>query len=148
MQARLDINTADFVISERPARREDDAIIAQDGARAAVLAQYTLMGKIAATKKWTPFIDAAAVDGSAETFGIYMGDDIAAADLIAGDVVDNPIVYLGMTFDEDRLVFDDTEDLDTVLGAATIHARTVRQALHDTDLIPQKTRTATNYENS
>jgi hypothetical protein len=147
--ARTDIDTTSFVIGEyHQAVREDAAVIVQDAGRAAVLAQFTLLGKVAATGKWTPFIDAAAVDGSAETFGIYMGEDIPAADLVAGDVIDLPVVYAGMKFDEANLVFDDTEDLDTVIGATTIHAHSVRSALEDQSLIPMSVDLSTNYENS
>lgn len=149
VQGRLNINTTGFVIYEYPASREDDAVILQDAGRVAVLAQFTLMGKIAATGKWAPFDDPTVVTGVAEHFGIYMGDDIAAADLVAGDVIDVPIVYGGMKFDEDKLVFDDGVDtLDTVIGAASIAARTVRDALAKQTLIPQKTDSSSAFENA
>jgi hypothetical protein len=148
VQARLNIDTTDFIIREMPAHREDNAIIAEDAGRATDLLQYTLMGKVAATEKWVPFTDETATDGSAENFGIYMGADIAAADIVAGDVIDNAIIYRGLRFDEDKLVIENSKTLATVIGATTIHAHTVRDGLHDQDLIPQKTQTATDYENA
>jgi hypothetical protein len=149
VQARVDIDTTDFVIGENPqALREDAATILTDALRVAVLAQYTLMGKLVATNKWTPFTDETETTGEASYFGIYMGPDIAAADLVAGDVVDVPIIYSGLKFDEAKLVIENSKDLDTVIETGTIAARTVRSALAVQDLIAQPVDTFTNYENA
>ena len=91
-----------------------------------------------------PF-DPTAVDGSEVPNSIYMGDDITAAALVAADVVDVPLVYEGMKFDEDKLVFDDgTTTLDTLLSTG----RTVRDELALLTLIPQKTDSASAFENA
>jgi hypothetical protein len=149
VQARVNIDNTSFVIGENPqALREDAAVILTDAGRVAVLAQYTLMGKVAASGKWVPFTDETAVTGAAEYFGIYMGADIPAADLVAGDVVDVPVIYSGLKFDEAKLVIENTKTLATVIGAATIHAKTVRSALEGQDLIAQPVDTSTNYENA
>ena len=148
MQARLDIDTTDFTISERPALREDDAVLLQDAGRSTVLAPFTLMGKIAATGKWNTFTDETDVTGLAGYFGIYMGPEIAAATIVAGDVVDLPIVYQGMTFDEDKLVIENSKTLATIVDVGTVPARSLRDAIAGQDLIAQQTRTATSFENS
>ena len=99
---------------------------------------------IAVNGKSVPF-DISAVDGSEIPESIYMGDDIAAADLVAGDVVDVPLVYEGLKFDEDKLIFDDgTTTLDSVLSTG----KTVRETLALATLIPQKTQTASAFENA
>jgi hypothetical protein len=246
VQARLNVDTTGFVIYEYPASRKDDATFEQDAARAAVLAQFTLMASkpvtipttgtadvgntgdgtvtavaaaaggvpvvgdytlectfavanggvfkltdpntnivadnltlrvgagllttfveagmtftvtdgatdFAAGDKFTitttangklvPF-DATAVDGSEIPVGIFMGEDITAAALVAGDVVDNPVVFNGMKFDEDKLVFDNGSDtLATVLSTGL----TIRETLDKMTLIPQQTQTASAYENA
>jgi hypothetical protein len=99
---------------------------------------------VAANGKTVPF-DVTAVDGSQNPDSIYMGDDITAADLVAGDVVDTPLVYEGMKFDEDKLIFDDgTTTLDTLMATG----KTIREALTLVTLIPQKTDSGSAYENA
>lgn len=99
---------------------------------------------VTANGKNVPF-DAAGVDGSEIPLTIYMGEDIAAADLVAGDVVDCPMLFTGAKFDEDKLVFDDgASDFDTVLSTG----KTIRDTLHDLGLIPTGTQTASQAENA
>lgn len=99
---------------------------------------------ITANGKYVPF-DPAAVNGAEIPSGIYMGEDIAAADLVAGDVVDAPIVYTGMKFDEAKLIFDDgSTTLDTVLS----NGKTVRDNLALLTLIPVQTQSSTVAENA
>lgn len=114
-----------------------------DGATNFALAdEFTIA--IAANGDSVPF-DATAVDGSEIPESIYMGDDIAAADLVAGDVVDVPLVFTGMKFDEDKLVFDNGADtLDTLLSTG----KTIREELALLTLIPQQTQTASDFENA
>lgn len=147
-QVRQDNDTTGFVIYTHPAYREDDGTIDQDAGRSGDIVQYTLMGKVAATGSWVPFTDETAVDGSAATFGIYMGEDIAEADIIAGDIVDLPIVRFGMTFNEDLLVIENSKTLETVISAAAVNAHTVRDALREQDLIPKETQSASRAENA
>ena len=75
-----------------------------------------------------------------------MGDDIPAADIVAGDVLDIPVMFSGIKFDEDMLVIE-TGDLDTVVGAATVQNKTVREILQEQNLIPAKTGTTSSFEN-
>jgi hypothetical protein len=99
---------------------------------------------ITANGKYVPF-DPALVDGSGIPLSILMGEDIAAADLVAGDVVDQPVLFTGAKIDEDKLVFDDgTTTLETVLS----NGKTVRDELHDLGLIPTTTATASRAENA
>lgn len=99
---------------------------------------------VTANGKSVPF-DATAVDGSEIPEGIFMGADIAAADLVAGDVLDNPVIYSGLKFDEDKLVFDNGSDtIDTLLATG----RTIRAELELMGLIGQTVDRTTNYENA
>ena len=97
-------------------------VIAQDAARSTTLAQFTLMGKIAASGKWTPLTDLAAVTGVVDTLGIYVGDDIAAATLVAGDVENCKIIKAGFPLfvDPAQLVLENSLTLDDVASVAGV----------------------------
>lgn len=114
------------------------AVIEQDAARTTDLVQFTLMGQKAANRKWVPFTSLTATDGTAARFGIYTGDDIAAADLVAGDVTDMPMVTVGSgtPFDQGRLVIENSLTLNSVI-ADGINTRTVGAALELQGLIPE-----------
>jgi hypothetical protein len=77
-----------------------------------------------------------------------MGPEIAAATIVAGDVIDLPIVYRGMTFDEAKLVIENSKTLATIIDTGVVPARSLRDAIAGQDLIAQQTRTATSFENS
>jgi len=99
---------------------------------------------ITANGKFVPFNPALA-DGSEIIIGIFLGDDIAFADLVAGDVEDAPILINGARFDGDKLVFDDgVTTLDTVLATG----KTIRDTLTEIQLIPESSQTASRAENA
>jgi hypothetical protein len=77
-----------------------------------------------------------------------MGAEILAATLVAGDVVDVPIIYSGLKFDEAKLVIENAKTLDTIIAAAGLAARTVRSALVGQDLIASPVDVTTNFENA
>lgn len=113
-----------------------------DGATDFAAADFFTLA-VAANGKLVPF-DATAVDGTEIPEGIFMGEDITAAALVAGDVVDNPVVFSGMKFDEDKLVFDNGSDtINTLLATG----RTIREELALMTLIGQQTQTASAAEN-
>ena len=80
--------------------------------------------------------------------GIYMGDDITAAALVAADVVDLPILLRGAMFDEDKLVLENSLDLDDVVGAGDPGAKTIRDILIDRNLVPTTTSVINRAENA
>jgi len=152
MQNRLDIDTRPFILESLPScKRIDKAIILTDGARATPLLSRTLMAKIAATGKWVPFTDVAAVDGTAKPAGIYDPEgslgDIAAADIVAGDVIDVPIIIFGALFDDSKLVIENALTLSTIIATGTIQAETVADALMKISLIPQSAISGSSPEN-
>jgi hypothetical protein len=148
VQVRGDLDTRNFVLFSYPSRRQDQATIAQDAGRSAVLAPYTLMAKVAASGKWVPFTDETATDGSAIPQGIYVGDEIAAADIVAGDVEDVPIITFGIDFDEDMLVIENSKTLATVITVGTTDLRAVRDVLKEQTLIAKSTITISEQENT
>lgn len=152
VQVRQNLDTRPFITYSHDATRKDKEILLTDAGRTTDLLSRTLMAKIAATGKWVPFTDETAVDGSAIPQGIYdpegVRGDIASADIVAGDVEDIPIVIFGAFFDADRLVIENSKTLDTVIGATTIHAKTVEDALRERSLIAENQISVSNYENT
>ena len=149
IQASSNIDTTPFIVYEMSGHRVDKATLLKDTGRGtAVLAPYTLMSQIAATGKWVPFTSVTATDGSAIPSGIYMGAEIAAAAIIAADVVDLPIITFGVKFDEDKLVIENSLTLDTIYATTTIYAKTVREILLEKSMIASTTNAISNYENA
>jgi len=152
VQNRLDIDTRPMILEELPScKRLDRAVIAQDAGRADPLLSRTLMAKIAATGKWVSYTDETATDGTAFPAGIYDPErslgDIAAADIVAGDVNDVPIIIFGALFDDEKLIIENSKTLDTVIGAGTVQAQTVADALIKRSLIPQSAISGSQPEN-
>jgi hypothetical protein len=153
VQTSADRQVKPFILSGRPLVREAETI-AQDAARTAALAPYTLMAKVSATGKWTPWGDVTATDGTAIPQGIYMGDPIAAADLAAADVVNCPIIVggAGVTFDNGQLVLEELVSppatIDDVITVGTNDQRTGRERLYANGLFAEDTQETDAYENA
>jgi len=114
--------------------------LSQDAGRTTPLVFGTLMAKIAATDKWEPFTDETATDGTAIARGIFCGDDVTAAALVAGDVTDQPI-YVGgcFTFDNQQLVIENSKLLTTVVDAGAVTAHTVQDDLESFGMFTELT---------
>lgn len=147
VQSLGNLQSFPFFLSGNTISRDGETI-AQDGARATVLKQFTLMAQIAASRKWVPLTDVTAVDGSNVARGIYVGDDIAAATLVAGDVTNCPIVVGGScaTFDSSLLVLENSLTLNSVVsddpaGAdnGVVHTRIVADDLARIGLFAEST---------
>lgn len=141
VQNNLDNNNTPFILLANPGASDAAATLLQDAGRGAVaLVQFTLLAKISATGKYVPYTDIAAVDGSGLPAGIYLGDDIAGADIVAGDVVDLPVLVGGNAFfDENQLILENSLTLATVIGGVTLHNQTIRDALKKIGLYSEDT---------
>jgi hypothetical protein len=131
VETRLDITNYPFVLSGNALTREAE-VIAQDAGRLTAMAKYTLMSQIPATRKWVPFTDETAVDGTEKPQGILMAS-LTAAQIVAGDVSDIPIYTGGdFTFDEDQLVIENSKTLNTVIGTEdmTVGAWIANKGMH------------------
>ena len=125
-----------------------DAVVLQDAGRTVALVFGTLMAKVVATGGWTPFIDAAATDGTAIPQGIFMGADVSAAKIVAGDVPDIPILIGGgVIVSKDKIVIENSLTLDTVITVGTTDLRTVQDRLAARGIYAEETINITNYEN-
>lgn len=149
VQSRLDNTTEKLILSGNTLVREAETLF-QDAGRAVPLVKYTLMAQIAVTKKWVPFQNESSIDGSAIVKGLFMGDDIAAADLVAGDVVDQPIIIggAGATIDVDLIVIENSKTLDTVVGAGSIETHRVEDDLNEIGIFVEDTTAISDFENA
>lgn len=109
VQNRTDFTNYPLFISGDTLCKDNETIL-QNGARATVLKSRTVMAQVAATGKWVPLTDVAAVDGTNTARGIYIGSDIAAASLVAGDVKGAIVVfgYNGCVADSSQLVLENS----------------------------------------
>jgi len=123
-----------------------DAVLLQDAGRTVDLVFGTLMAKVAASQKWVPFTDETATDGTARPQGIFIGGDIAFADLVAGDVLDSSILVGDAVIDINQLIIENSKTLDTIIGAL-VEQRTVRDELAFRGIFAEDTVTISNFEN-
>ncbi len=131
------------------ARFIDDAVILQDAGRTAILVYGTVMAKISASQKWTPFIDETAVDGTAIPQGIYVGNDIPAADLVAGDISDSAILAgAGCMVARDQITIENSKTLATVITVGTTDLRTVEDQLANRGIYVEDTVDISEFENA
>ena len=151
VQSSLNNSSVPFIRFANPAVIDGVAVLLQDAGRAAALEPFTLMAKVAASQKWVPFTDETAVDGSAIPAGIYLGASIAAADLVAGDVVDASILVGAALIDLNQLVIESAKTLDTVIeatgGADNINIQTVRDYLANRGIFVEDTVDISSFEN-
>lgn len=106
VQTRLNNDTTPFILGGQSLKKV--GVIAQNGARTTTLKKYTVLAQIASTGKYTPYVSTSQTTGASVPCAIYLGDDIAAADLVAGDVTGVDIlVGGGCLVDKNQIVFDD-----------------------------------------
>ncbi len=124
-------NSTKFLVIGGMSVGADQETLLTDAGRTTPLLNNTVMAKVAASGKWVPYTNVAATDGAAVPKGIYLGADIPAADIAAGDVVDLPIMVGGdaAIVDTDLLVFENSLTLDTAIGTG-VTLTTVRDELY------------------
>jgi hypothetical protein len=112
-------------------RSATDQSFAQDAGRSTPVLTGTLIGQIAASGKWITVTDLALTTGEVNVMTIYEGDEIPAADLVAGDVYVGDICIGGdVRFNENYPVtLENSLTLDSVIGASTVWATTIRRHL-------------------
>ena len=105
VQTRVNNDTTPFILGGQSLIKK--GVIAQNGARTTVLKKYTVLAQVASTGIYTPYVSGTTTTGASVPTAIYMGDDIAAADLVAGDIEDVDIlVGGGCLVDKNQVVFD------------------------------------------
>lgn len=153
LQTARDNDNRSFILSG-DGFKETDAVFLQIGGRGSTALVFgTLVSKIAATGKYAPFDDETTTDGTAIPAGIFIGNDITGAALVAGDVVDQTILVGGsVTIDTSQLVIEGSKTLATVIeatgGADNIFIQTVRDYLHMRGIFPETTVAISAAENA
>lgn len=119
VQNRVNQTNFPFFLGGAPIAKDGQTILT-DGARATALAPYTVMAQVAASRKWVPLTDVtAAATGENTARGIYLGDSIPAATIVAGDVP-NCIIAVGgssgCSVDAQQLVLENSLTINSVVS--------------------------------
>lgn len=154
VQNRADINTSPFVLSGSPFSRNAEVLLT-DGGRSAPLLQFTLLAQVAATSKWVPFTSLVTVEtGVSVPRGIYLGDDITAAAIAAGDIANLSVLVggMGVTYDDGQLVIENSLLLTSVIKASTaadnVIVGQVKDFLESKGLFAESTVDIAGFENA
>lgn len=143
VQTRTDYTNQPFILSGDALAKETETFL-QDAGRTTTLARYTLVSKISASGKWVPFTDETASNGSEFPAGIIMAD-IASAELVAGDVVNVPVIVgSDITIDRSQLVIENSKTLATVITSSGL---TVEDELQRRGIYVESTRAVDDFEN-
>lgn len=139
-----------FILSSGPAATSLNTIL-QNGGRTAPLLENTLMAIDSATGKYVPLQSVVVTTGAAYPAGIYVGDDIPTADLIAGDVVDAPILVGEAFVDLAKIIFDSDGagpvTLASIVANGTLSQKTILQLIQELSIYPQNTISTSSFEN-
>ena len=148
MAVQTSINNAilAFILGGLALSRSDQ-ILLTDAGRTTDLLFGTLLAKVAATQKWVPFISETATDGTASPQGIYIGPDIASADIVAGDIADLAVLVGDAVVDVNQVVIENSKTLDTIIGVTSVNARTVRDQLAFRGIFAEDTVNISGFEN-
>lgn len=147
VQSRSDLTNKPFIRHGQARMRNAQTLLTNAG-RSGDLAQYTLMAQISASRKWVPFTNAAATDGSQLPRGIAFSTATEAA-IKAGDVTPFSIYSGGeFSFDENQLVIENSLTLNTVITVPTNISTTVREFLREQGMYPVDVQAGDAAENS
>lgn len=130
VQGRSDLQNFSLILHGETLVKDNETLL-QDAGRSAPMLCGTVMAQIAATLKWVPLDDIALTTGAGLAKGVYLGDDVTAAALVAGDVTGALILAGGAaaTLDGSLVVFENSLTAATVVEAATVQARTIADDL-------------------
>jgi len=127
VEQKSDLTNKPFILFG-PGMIKSAQTVAQDAGRTTDMAVNTLMAYNPTTKKWEPFSDETATDGTGHPAGILQRT-LETADIVAGDVDDVPILVGWCTFDEDQLVIESSKTLDTICNVPAGLNKSVEQML-------------------
>lgn len=148
VESRSDLTNYNIILSGETLVKDNETLL-QDAGRTVALVRGTVMAQVAATSKWVPLTDIAATTGEAVARGIYMGDDVTAAALVAGDVTGRLVLVGGTaTLATSELTLENSLTPATVVGAATISAHTVADDLAAIGLFLESTIDIDDFENA
>lgn len=144
VQTRTDFSNLAFVL--QGTGKYKVGTVAQDAGRSTVMARHTLMAYNPTTQKWEPFTDETAVDGTQYPRGI-MQAELTAAQVVAGDVSDVPILVGGVIIDKNALVIENSKTLATIVNVPTNLNSSVEDLLRWSGIYMQDTDDIDGFEN-
>lgn len=154
VQNRNDVDNSPFILGGDPFSRNNEVLL-QDAGRATPLVTFTLLSQISATGKWAAFDSLVTVEtGISVPRGIYLGDDITAADIVAGDIAQLSVLVggRGVTYDDARLVIENALTLASVIKASTavdnVIVHQVKDFLESKGLFAESTVDIASFENT
>lgn len=149
VQSRLNQTNYNLILSGATLVKDNETML-QDAGRSTDLVRGTVMAQVAATGKWVPLTDIAATTGEAIARGIYMGDDVLAASLVAGDVTGRLILVggAGATLASAELTFENSLTAASVVAATTLAAHTIADDLAAIGLFLEDTIDIDDFENA
>jgi len=145
VESRQDVTNVAFFL-DGSEKYKDNETIAQDAGRSGDMLAKTVMARDPSTKKWVPFTDETAADGTQFPRGI-LKKDIAEADIQAGDVTGVPITIIGVIVDVQQLVIENSKTLDTVINSPAGINLTVEDKLREVGLVVESTIDIDEFEN-
>ena len=144
MSVQNSLNVSTKILIRDGITKYKNGTIAQDAARTTSLLFGTVMAYNVVNQNWVPWNNAAALQGEAIPRGVYVGEDILAATLVAGDVEDCPIVVGGLCeLDAELIVYDD----DTLTAATVVGVSNGEMLLREIGIYLADTTDNTEYEN-
>ncbi len=151
-QTRVNNTNFPFVLYGNPLI-EKAAVLEQDAGRSAVLAPFTVMAKVASTQKWVPLTSLTETTGESIPLGIFVGDTVLAATLVAGDVAAQSImVGHGITVDSALIVLENSLTITDVINPSDatnkIFVQTIKDYLANIGIYTEATVAISGFENT
>lgn len=137
VQRSTDLTNKPFILMG-PGMSKAQEVVVQDAGRSTAMAIFTLMSYDPATAKWHPFTDETATDGTQFPRGILM-KSLTAAEIVAGDVADVPILVGDAIVDQNQVVIENSKTLATVINAPAGLNITVEENLRTIGIFCQDT---------
>lgn len=157
-QSRADSNSFPIILGGEGFIADTETVLT-DGSRTVAMPQYTIMSRVASSKKWVPWLNAnlGGNTGIQYPLGILMTPGgLTAAQIAAGDVTGVQIMWTGKgcQIDSSQLVFDKgstgvgtPNTLDSVPTVPTGLAKTAQDLLAERGFVMISTVAIDNLEN-
>ena len=145
VQSRQDYSSTPFILQGSGMSKTGQTLL-QDAGRSGDLVRHTLMSFDPSTAKWVPFTDETATDGTQIPTGIIMAS-VTEASIVAGDVLNIPILVRGVVVDKNALVIENSKTLATIVNVPTSLNKSVEELLRWTGIFMQDTTDINRFEN-
>lgn len=146
VQVRTDNSTVPFLRRGSALCKEAATVVQDAGRGTADMVQYTLMVYDPATAKWNSFTNEAATNGTQIPKGILL-KTLAAAAIVAGDVVNVPILVGDAVVDQNQLVIENSKTLATVVNVPANLNQSVEDLLRWVGIYTEDTVDIDSFEN-